>query len=99
MKRKAAFVSDFDGTITGDDFFTYASAAFFDEKSLTPWRRFKKGEITHFEALKEMFEKIRVSCGEFNAFMDKIPVDGGFAEGARICREKKYACLYLLCRL
>ena len=95
MKRKAAFVSDFDGTITGDDFFTYASAAFFDEKSLTPWRRFKKGEITHFEALKEMFEKIRVSCGEFNAFMDKIPVDGGFAEGARICREKNmpvYIC-------
>lgn len=93
MKRKAAFVSDFDGTITGDDFFTYASAAFFDEKSLTPWRRFKKGEITHFEALKEMFEKIRVSCGEFNAFMDKIPVDGGFAEGARICREK--ICLFI----
>ena len=88
MKGKAAFVSDFDGTITGDDFFAYASEAFFDEKSLTPWRRFKKGEITHFEALKEMFEKIRVSCGEFNAFMDKIPVDGGFAEGARICREK-----------
>ena len=48
MKRKAAFVSDFDGTITGDDFFTYASAAFFDEKSLTPWRRFKKGEITRY---------------------------------------------------
>ena len=95
MKGKAAFVSDFDGTITGDDFFAYASEAFFDEKSLTPWRRFKKGEITHFEALKEMFEKIRVSCGEFNAFMDKIPVDGGFAEGARICREKNmpvYIC-------
>ena len=73
MKGKAAFVSDFDGTITGDDFFAYASEAFFDEKSLTPWRRFKKGEITHFEALKEMFEKIRVSCGEFNAFMDKMP--------------------------
>ena len=54
MKRKATFVSDFDGTITGDDFFAYASEAFFDEKSLTPWRRFKKGEITHFEALKEM---------------------------------------------
>lgn len=42
MKGKAAFVSDFDGTITGDDFFAYASEAFFDEKSLTPWRRFKK---------------------------------------------------------
>ena len=38
MKGKAAFVSDFDGTITGDDFFAYASEAFFDEKSLTPWR-------------------------------------------------------------
>lgn len=45
MKGKAAFVSDFDGTITGDDFFAYASEAFFDEKSLTPWRRFKKAKL------------------------------------------------------
>ena len=44
MKRKAAFVSDFDGTITGDDFFL-RFRGLFDEKSLTPWRRFKKAKL------------------------------------------------------
>ena len=95
MKRKTAFVSDFDGTITGDDFFAYASEAFFDEKSLAPWRRFKRGEISHFEALREMFSQIRVPLGKLNAFMDKIPVDAGFATAAQICREKNipvYIC-------
>lgn len=95
MKGKTAFVSDFDGTITGDDFFAYASKAFFDEKSLAPWHRFKRGEITHFEALREMFAQIRVSRGELDAFMDKIPVDEGFAAAAQLCCEKNmpiYIC-------
>ena len=51
MKGKAAFVSDFDGTITGDDFFAYSSDFFFDENALSQWRRFKIVEITLIEAL------------------------------------------------
>ena len=95
MKEKTAFVSDFDGTITDDDFFTYASKAFFDEKSLAPWLRYKKGEISHFEALKEMFAKIRVPLDELNSFMNTIPVDAGFIAAAQICHAKNipvYIC-------
>lgn len=88
MKPKTAFVSDFDGTITDDDFFAYATQAFFDDKALEPWRRFKSGEQTHFSALKEMFAKIRVPQEELDNFMRKIPVDKGFIEAAQICKEK-----------
>ncbi len=88
MQPKTAFVSDFDGTITDDDFFAYASNAFFDDKALEPWRRFKSGEQTHFSALKEMFAKIRVPQEELDNFMRKIPVDKGFIEAAQICKEK-----------
>ena len=88
MQPKTAFVSDFDGTITDDDFFAYATNAFFDDKALEPWRRFKAGEQTHFSALKEMFAKIRVPQEELDAFMRKIPVDKGFIEAAQICKEK-----------
>lgn len=98
MKRKAAFVSDFDGTITGDDFFAYASAAFFDEKSLTPWRRFKKGEITHFEALKEMFEKSAFPAENLTLLWIKFRLTGVLPRAPESAA-KKYACLYLLCRL
>lgn len=88
MEPKTAFVSDFDGTITDDDFFAYATQAFFDDKALEPWRRFKSGEQTHFSALKEMFAKIRVPQEELDNFMRKIPVDKGFIEAAQICKEK-----------
>lgn len=88
MKPKTAFVSDFDGTITDDDFFAYATQAFFDDKALEPWRRFKAGKQTHFSALKEMFAKIRVPQEELDNFMRKIPVDKGFIEAAQICKEK-----------
>lgn len=88
MQPKTAFVSDFDGTITDDDFFAYATQAFFDDKALEPWRRFKAGKQTHFSALKEMFAKIRVPQEELDNFMRKIPVDKGFIEAVQICKEK-----------
>lgn len=90
MGQKIAFVSDFDGTITDDDFFNYAAKSFLSESSLEPWRRFKRGEETHFNALNEMFSKIRVSEDELKTFMDKIPIDPGFGEACKICEEKKF---------
>ena len=36
--QKIAFVSDFDGTISDDDFFAYTTKAYFDNEALVPWR-------------------------------------------------------------
>lgn len=93
--RKIAFVSDFDGTITDDDFFAYTTKAYFDEEALEPWRTFLAGKKTHFQALKEMFAQIRVSVAELQKTIDSIYVDPDLEATWQLCRTKNvslYVC-------
>ena len=39
-KIPTALVSDFDGTISDDDFFNYVSRRWLGEKALDPWREY-----------------------------------------------------------
>ena len=93
-KERIAFVSDFDGTITDDDFFAYTAKAYFDERALAPWRAFLAGEKTHFNALKEMFAQIHVPAGELNALIDSIRPDPDLESTWKVCRDKG-AALYV----
>lgn len=70
-----SFVTDFDGTITDDDFFVYVKEAFLDDTALAPWNRYLAGEITHFDALKQMFGSIRVNEEELINLIKKVNVD------------------------
>lgn len=95
MSRKIALISDFDGTITGDDFFNYLSRAFWDEASLEPWRCYLNGDLSHFEALNEMFQKVHIPENELQNFMNQIQIDPAFIETVELCNEKKiplYIC-------
>ncbi|MDR2905188.1 MAG: MtnX-like HAD-IB family phosphatase [Helicobacteraceae bacterium] len=83
-----AFVSDFDGTITDDDFFVYTSNEFFDEAALAPWRDYLAGKITHFKALKSMYGSIRASHDEFHALINKMRVDNEAKETFKICQDR-----------
>ena len=94
-EEKIAFVSDFDGTISEDDFFAYTAKAYFDERALAPWRAFLAGEKTHFKALKEMFAQIHVSDDELHSLIDAIPIDPELENTWRCCRDKgvrMYVC-------
>lgn len=90
-KRKIAFVSDFDGTISDDDFFAYTSKTYFDEKALKPWRAFLAGQKTHFQALKEMFAQIHVPTESFHALIKTIRVDPDLERTWQLCRSKNVA--------
>lgn len=95
MKKKYALVSDFDGTISDDDFFAYVVREYFDENALAPWREYLSGRKYHFDALWEMFAKLRISEAELLEFIKKIPVDENFISVAGFCREKNiplYIC-------
>lgn len=87
-KIKIAFVSDFDGTITEDDFFTYTTRAYFDEEALAPWREYLAGRKTHFNALKEMFAQIRVDNSELEKLVDHIYVDKDLDKVWQLCVDK-----------
>ena len=95
MTQKYAFISDFDGTITDDDFFTLISEKYFDEKMLSPWKAYLSGKETHFNALNAMFQQIHIDESELNNFICQIRYDNFFRPTAELCQEKKipmYIC-------
>jgi len=70
-----AFVTDFDGTISDEDFFHYVSEAFFDDSALEPWNRYRAGEISHFDALRLMYSTLRVCEKELAALIKNVHID------------------------
>lgn len=84
-KAKIALVSDFDGTISGDDFFFYVTAKYLDKEALEPWDDYLSGKKQHFEALKEIFAKIKVDEDELDDFIEQIEVDVKFFDTATLC--------------
>ena len=85
-KIPTALVSDFDGTISDDDFFNYVSRRWLGEKALDPWREYTEGKKTHFEALREIFASLRVEQPAFDDFIREIKIDPGFFTVADYCR-------------
>jgi 2,3-diketo-5-methylthio-1-phosphopentane phosphatase len=85
MDNGFALVSDFDGTISDKDFFAYVADKYFDENALLPWKQYLAGEKTHFDALKEIFSKLRVSEDDFDKFIMQINADEKFFSTAELC--------------
>ena len=73
--KNIAFVTDFDGTITDDDFFQYVKDAFLDDSALEPWGRYLEGKLSHFDALKEMYGTLRVKEGELVELIKNVKID------------------------
>lgn len=86
--KKLAFVTDFDGTITHNDFFHMVIDAYFEEKDLQPWYDYKAGKKDHFDALSSIFGKIRADKKDFDALINTIDVDEDFAKVLSLCKEK-----------
>ena len=51
-------VTDFDGTMTRYDFYRLVVERFLTPEDITPWDEYRRGEITHFQALQKIFRKI-----------------------------------------
>lgn len=86
---KYVFLSDFDGTISDDDFFFYTARAFFDDDALLPWREYLAGKKSHFDALKEMFGSLRLPKEAFDRFIEGVRIDAQIEAVFALCREKQ----------
>ncbi|GHV01124.1 phosphoserine phosphatase [Campylobacterota bacterium] len=86
--EKFAFISDFDGTISDDDFFAYTTREFFDDEALKPWREYLDGKITHFTALKTMYGALRVEQEKIDHLVRSIKIDRYIRSVFSLCREK-----------
>lgn len=68
-------VSDFDGTMTRHDFFTCAVKNLLSPKDFEPWDAYTRQEITHFEALQRIFQRIRASMPEMERVLAAMELD------------------------
>ena len=95
MHSKFALVSDFDGTISDNDFFYHIAEQYFDQKMLEPWQEYLSGQKKHFDALNEMFGNLRISESELHDFILGINIDKTFYDLADFCKQKNipiYIC-------
>lgn len=56
---RATLVSDFDGTMTANDFYKLAVERLLPPEALAPWAEYRAGRLTHFEALRDIFARLR----------------------------------------
>lgn len=78
-------VSDFDGTITKKDFFHYVIDELLTDADITPWEDYLAGNITHFEALSRIYQKIRIDTEEFHEFINGIQIEDCFLDTVDFC--------------
>jgi 2,3-diketo-5-methylthio-1-phosphopentane phosphatase len=55
----SVLISDFDGTITANDFYQLVVERLLTPDDLGPWAEYLAGRISHFEALRRIFATIR----------------------------------------
>ena len=59
----SVLVSDFDGTMTRQDFFKLVISELLPPGTPDYWAMYRTGTITHFEALRRYFASIRIRGG------------------------------------
>ena len=81
-------ISDFDGTVTRYDFFDLVRKRWPFPPEDDPWEKFVTGEITHFQALAEIFASIRTTEPDLLELADSTEFDASFAESARVLQDR-----------
>jgi len=75
----AVLVSDFDGTMTAEDFYALAVKRLLPPDALAPWDDYRAGRLTHFAALRAIFSRIRAPLDEVLAVVADMGLDPGLA--------------------
>jgi 2-hydroxy-3-keto-5-methylthiopentenyl-1-phosphate phosphatase len=80
-------VSDFDGTLTRNDFFDLVRKRWPFSPEDDPWEKFVAGEITHFEALSRIFVTIRTSEASLLELVESMELGADLAESVRVLQD------------
>lgn len=74
MFSDKVFVTDFDGTMTGQDFFRIV-LDFLPASFGSYWESYENGELSHFDALAAIFAGLRCDEDSVNALLEKMMPD------------------------
>ncbi|AGW12912.1 HAD-IB family phosphatase [Megalodesulfovibrio gigas] len=84
---KAVLVSDFDGTMTANDFYKLAVQRLLPSDALAPWEEYRAGAITHFTALQRIFGRLRATPEVLQALVQDMQPDPGLARAVADLRQ------------
>ena len=76
---KSVLVSDFDGTMTENEFYLLVAKRLLPPDALKPWEDYRAGKITHFTALQSIFGRIRATPEELDELVREMHPDPGLA--------------------
>lgn len=76
-------VSDFDSTLTRFDFFHLIRARWPTPAGEDPWEDYVARRITHFEALRRIFARIRTSEADLGLLANDMELDSGLPDSLR----------------
>lgn len=80
MAPTGILVSDFDGTMTGRDFFRLVLGKL-PPSCAAWWEEYEQGALTHFEALAKIFAALRCSRREMDELVAAMEPEPGLREG------------------
>jgi len=68
-------VSDFDGTMTRHDFYDLVRKQWPPRQGDDPWEQYVAGRVTHFQALAEIFARIRTDEATLGGLVERMELD------------------------
>lgn len=83
-------VSDFDGTLTRQDFFFLAIERLLPPGTPAFWEQYRDGELTHFEAMSAYYASIRKSEREVLETVADMKMDPRFAKSVDALRSANW---------
>lgn len=81
--RRPLLVSDFDGTMTGPEFFGLLLEELDDPSLEETWQAFCDGRLTHFEVLHRIFAAARLDLPAMQAIVEHLEPRAGLAPAVR----------------
>ncbi len=78
--RNPIFVTDFDGTISGQDFYQLVARQYLPRDAADYWDLYARGELTHFEAMRSFFSHAPESAALLDDLLDRMEIDPQLAE-------------------
>src|SRR5262245_19974596 len=73
--RASVLVTDFDGTMTKNDFYELVTTQLLPPETPSYWVDYRAGRLSHFEALRNYFAAIRADAAAVWRIVDQMEID------------------------
>lgn len=81
-------VSDFDGTITQNDFYLLIAERYMTGDPLEIWERYRRGEMSHFSAMQHFFSHAPDTPADLEHLLHDVNPDPRIAESVQLMKSR-----------